>query len=367
MKKLSTAFIILTLCMGFAHAQQNVYPLPLDSGTAVKGSTFRYALSTTALKMTVTISKVQEHRGYYADFAQSLLGLTNVIQENKTYYRLENVTIDPIEVPDYNHAYLVELSAQQNKDNMLAKLATSKACDKHLGPLTSYTTYTEPVPDFFKNYSDLSYTQTEDAFVETKIIDGIVTQVPTNRTKTVSKTSSQKAQEAADAISKSRKDQYSLISGEQETPYSAETIETMLQELKQWENNYLSLFTGLTTEDVIEYNFYVIPDRQGLTPAFAFNAERGFSLENLSNNANTYSVDIQPLFNRNVECLAKEETSSKGTGYRYRKTVPAQVSLIHNNNKIHDFGVVNVRQLGEIQTLPLHQDKLIIKQIGFAF
>lgn len=366
MKKLLTAFIILTLCTGFTHAQQNVYPLPLDSGTTVKGSTFRYALPTTALKMTVTVSKVQEHRGYYADFAQSLLGLTNVIQENKTYYRLENVTIEPVEVPDYNHTYLVELSAQQNKDNLLAKLATSKACDTRLGALTSYTTYNEPVPEFFKNYSDLSYTQTEEAFVETKIIDGIVTQVPANKTKTVSKTNSQKAQEAADAISKSRKDQYSLISGEQETPYSVETMETMLQELKQWESNYLSLFTGLTTEDETEYTFYVIPDHQGTTPAFAFNADRGLSLENLAHNANTYLVDVQPLFN-NVENTAAEDKFSKSKGYRYRKAVAAQVTLIYSNNKIHDFGIVNMRQLGEIKTLPLHQDKLIIKQIGFAF
>ena len=367
MKKLSSAFIILTLCLGLANAQQNVYPLPLDSSISVKGNTFRYALPTTALKMTVTVSKVQEHRGYYADFAQSLLGLTNVIQENKTFYKLGTVTIEPVDVPDYSHTYLVELSAQQNKDNLMAKLATAKACDKHLGHLSIYTTYTEPVPDFFKNYSDLSYTQTEDAFVETKIIDGIVTQVPANKTRTVSKSNSQKAQEAADAISKSRKDQYSLISGEQETPYSVETMETMLQELKQWENNYLSLFTGLTTEDETEYTFYIIPAPQGETPAFAFSTENGLSIEQLDNNANLYSVDIQPLFNREVDHNTTEDLYSKSKGYRYRNAVPAHVAMTHQGRRIHDFGVVNLRQMGEIQTLPLHQDKLIIKQIGFAF
>ena len=140
----------------------------------------------------------------------------------------------------------------------------------------------------------------------------------------------------------------------------------MLQELKQWESNYLSLFTGLTTEDVTEYTFYVIPDRQGTTPAFAFNADRGLSLENLAYNANTYFVDIQPLFN-NLERTPAEDTFSKSKGYRYRKAVAAQVALKCNNIKIHDFGVVNMLQLGEIKTLPLHQDRLIIKQIGFSF
>jgi len=90
-------------------------------------------------------------------------------------------------------------------------------------------------------------------------------------------------------------------------------------------------------------------------------------VNNLSNSADIYSIDIQPLFSNDLGNAPKNEASSKNTGYRYRKAVLAQISLYHQGRKIHDFGVANIRQLGEIQTLPLHQDKLIIKQIGFAF
>ena len=64
-------------------AQVQVYPaghLP-DQSKLVKGSIVTYALPTTTLKMTVSVSKVQDVRGYFADYAESLLGLTNIIQQ----------------------------------------------------------------------------------------------------------------------------------------------------------------------------------------------------------------------------------------------------------------------------------------------
>ena len=111
MKKILAIFLLLTLCIGFSFAQQNVLPLPLDSNTTVKGNTLTYALPTTALKVTVTVAKTQELKGYYADYAQSLLGLSNVITENKTYYALTDVSVIPVDVPDYHNTYLVVLSS----------------------------------------------------------------------------------------------------------------------------------------------------------------------------------------------------------------------------------------------------------------
>lgn len=86
-----------------------------------------------------------------------------------------------------------------------------------------------------------------------------MTQVPANHTKTVSKSFEQKARQAADAIMKSRNDQYMLVAGEQETPYSGDAIAKMLSELKAWENNYMSLFTGVTLRDTVKYVLFITP------------------------------------------------------------------------------------------------------------
>ncbi len=367
MKNFSPSAIAIFL-FGFfisASAQHNVLPLPLDSNTTIKGYHLCYALKTTAIKVTVSATKVREIKGYYSDHAQSLLGLTHVIDENRTSYRLDKVDIAPIDIPDMDKRYMVILSGKQNKENLLAPSSKEQNANTGLLNLTSYTTQTAPIPDFFKNYADLSYTQTEDAFVETKIIDGVVTQVPANKTKVVSKTNSQKAQEAADAISKSRKDQYNLVAGEQETPYSAEAIRIMLAELKQWENNYLSLFTGITLEDEITYTFYAIPEGERTT-LFTFNPVSGLSVEQADSASDTYILSLSPLYDFPSFCNENVSAQNpKTNGYRYRTAKAYKAALEHQGSNIHDFGILNMYQFGTIKVLPTGQDKLDIQDFGF--
>lgn len=372
--KQCTLVVLLTVwgCLT-AHSQQNVLPLPLDSGITVKGSTLSYMLPTTAFKVTVDITKVREIKGYYADYAQTLLGLTNVVSENKTFYKVNHMQLEPMDVPDTRHAYLVQLTGAQ------AKTVPQETANQYPAMMLqlnsepqAFTTHSEPIPDFFKNYSDLSYTEMEDSFVETTIIDGVVTQVPANRTKTVSKTNSQKAQEAADAISKSRKDQYTLVSGEHETPYPAETLERMLQELKQWEKNYLNLFTGLVLEDNIRYTFYIVPEEGSLSmPLFACGQSDGFSTTNLTNNSNAYWITFEPMMNTTAieEALTASTPakSAKNQGYRFRKAMPVRVSLQQQQKNLHNFGIFNMRQFGRIQTLEPQQNNIEIPSIGFIF
>lgn len=367
MKNIRLHIIVLCLfgCIFSVSAQQNVLSLPLDSNTTIKGNHLNYALKTTAIKVTVSVTKIREIKGYYSDYAQSLLGLTHVIDENRTAYRLDKVTIAPIDIPDMNKRYMVILSGKQSKENLLGSPSNVPEFNPELFSLTSYTTQTTPIPEFFKNYADLSYTQMEDAFVETKIIDGVVTQVPANKTKVVSKTNSQKAQEAADAISKSRKDQYNLVAGEQETPYSAEAIRTMLAELKQWENNYLSLFTGIAIEDEIIYTFYVIPEEERTT-LFSFNSTSGLSTEQTGSADGTYILSLSPLYDDPSTCTENVSAKkSKTNGYRYRTAKAYKAALEHQGSSIHDFGILNMYQFGTIKVLPIGQDTLDIQDFGF--
>ncbi len=364
-------YILLLLAVGFfimADAQKNVHPLPLDSNHTVKGATCRYMLPTTGFKVTVSVTKVREIKGYYADYAESLLGLTNVIDENKTFYKVNEVAIEPVQLPDFNHAYLVELSKEQIKNNPLTTLnLTNTLIPEYDKGVQCYTTASTPIPDFFKNYSDPSFAEEEAAFVETKIIDGVVTQVAANHTKLVSKTNNQKAQEAADVISKSRKDRYSLVAGEQETAYSAEAIALMINELKQWEENYLSLFTGLVLEDELLYTFYISPDKAS-HPLFSFDPTHGLSTENLTGNA-VYQLNFTPVLQgEKSDLLAPQSGKEKKiVGYRFRKALPVNVKLTLQGKEIHNYGEFNMSQFGEIQTLPAGQDKLNINEFGFVF
>lgn len=362
MKKISILLIICVLSLS-SFAQVQVYPLGDLPKKGVKYvGRVQYALPTTTFKMTVSVSKVQEVRGHFADYAESLLGLTNIIQQNRTYYTLNSVVVEPVTAPDDSKVYVAYTS---NTD--LAKLWQEESMSNAVAvtPLTAYTTHSASLPDFFMNYADISYTQKSEAFVDTKIIDGVVTQVPASHTKTVSKSFESKAREAADAIMKSRKDQYDLAAGEQETPYSGEAIQTMLSELKKWENNYMSLFTGVSVSDTIVYVFYCTPKDLAPTTAFYFNSTKGFDQKEGAN-TDAYSLIFNSIYKDNI---------TKIVGFNYpeysyitRDTKPVQVSLMHANDKIHDFGVINMHQAGSLQTVhPYSNQVLGIKGIGFVF
>ena len=364
MRRLVILFAVNELFLSVS-AQIQVYPsgnFP-EKGVKWVGSV-RYALPTTTLKVTVSVSKVQEVRGYFADYAESLLGLTNIIQQNRTRYTLNSVDIEPIKAPDESKIYYAYTS---NAD--IAKLWQEESMAETNvlapAPLATYTTHTATLPDFFKNYADISYTQQSEAFVDTKIIDGVVTQVPASHTKTVSKSFESKAREAADAIMKSRKDQYNLAAGEQETPYSGEAIQTMLAELKTWENNYMSLFTGISISDTISYVFYVTPEDLTPVTAFYFNATKGFSRDK-GVDADAYKLIFNRVYKKSITEIV--DINYPQYGYVTRDTKPVQVSLAHNSSNVHDFGIINMHQAGSLQLPPLYNKQVMgVKNFGFIF
>lgn len=357
--------LVLALSTNNISAQRQVYPLPLDSTVKLSSNYFYYYLPTTAIKVDVTVTKVREIKGNYADYAERMLGLTNIISNNRTFYRLKDVNIETVVVPDLDMAFAVEPSSQQLKEQSYAKaLVNSQKCNDNKSLNSTYSTTATPLPDFFKNYANVSYTETEDAFVETKIINGVVTQVPANRTRLVNKTAEQKVQEAADRISQIRKDRNSLIAGEQEVPYSAEALQLMISQLNQSENDYLDLFRGIVLEDEMHYYFYVIPNKgQYSMPLFNIDQNEGFKLATDASAA-AYSLRINP-FNM-VMLPAKKEDKKSAQGFRVRQPQNVNIDLLHNGETIHQFGIYPMLQWGDVKVLPANLDPEL-EEVGFVF
>ena len=360
MKKTAILLIVSVLSLS-TFAQVQVYPYMEAPGNIKYKGSINYALPTTTLKMTVSVSKVQDVRGYFADYAESLLGLTNIIQQNRTYYTLNSVDVEPIRTADMDHCYRAYTTNAGIADSWSEHAFKPAAIAET--PLKTYTSHTASLPDFFKNYADISYTQQSEAFVDTKIIDGVVTQVPASHTKTVSKSFESKAREAADAIVKSRKDQYALAAGEQETPYTGEALQTMLTELKKWENNYMSLFTGVSISDTIVYVLYVTPENTGTTVAFYFDANKGLD-PTAGKESDAYSIHTTRL-NEKYTSTLKPEYPLYGMVTRIEK--PVFVTLMHKNAKVHDFGIMNMYQAGPMEEITHPKQCMDIDKIGIVF
>lgn len=363
MRKIVTLLVINLLVLS-VFAQVQVYPLNNLPEKEIKYTgSVTYALPTTTLKVTVSVSKVQDVRGYFADYAESLLGLTNIIHQNRTHYVLNSVEVEPLTTADMSNIYRAFTSNSVIAESMNAAILAPKSTysDDYL---MTYQTHTAALPEFFKNYADISYTQQQETFVDTKIIDGVVTQVPANHTKTVSKSFENKAREAADAIMKSRKDQYNLVAGEQETPYTGEALAIMLSELKNWENNYMSLFTGVSIADTIQYVLYLTPNnKMEQMTAFYFSENKGL-IPTDGAAADAYTLKFNPRYPKMIEVI---EWNYPQSGFMTRNMQPVRVSLSHDKT-VHDFGIVNMYQAGSTFVAhPSAKEPVDLNEIGIVF
>ena len=352
-------------------AQKSVVKLPVDSTYVFGSDYFIYALPQTAFQIDVVVMQNREVKGIYADYASKLLGLNNIVTQNRTTYTLKSVTVTPVTLPDEDYVYAVELSSAQKKNHFLNKLYENQIVAVKDAEYPTHDFSTQPIPDFFRYYSDLAYMEQENSYVETQIVDGVVRQVPASRVQKVTKTSEQKAQEAADMIDKIRKDRYALLAGEQEVAYQPEAFNKMIEELNELEKNYIGLFAGFTISDEVHYQVVVISGQANITPAFSFTSNDGFSADGGAT-ADTYYLTVSPQYSiEPVSVFASKQKSGKKytepNGYRIRRPVPCDVNLNHGHDVVYSMGLCPVYQFGKIETLPAGNDDFDVTKFAVIY
>lgn len=352
-------------------AQKLVTQLPVDSGFVFGSEYFIYALPQTAFQIDVVVMQNREVKGIYADYAAKLLGLNNIITQNKTTYTLKNVTVTPVTVPDEDYIFAVELSTAQKKRHFLNELYEKQVTTVQNAPYPTHDFGSQPIPDFFRFYSDLAYTEQENNYVETQIVDGVVRQVPASRVQKVTKTNDQKAQEAADMIDKIRKDRYALLTGEQEVAYQPEALSRMIDELNELEKNYIGLFAGFTVSDEVHYQVILEPGQTNITPAFSFTTNGGFSTET-ANSADSYYLAIVPQYSTApANTFASEQKNVKNyaepKGYRIRRAMPCDVALNHGHDVVFSVGTCPVYQFGKIEAMSAGNDDFDIAKFVMIY
>mgnify|MGYP002523998140 CR=1 FL=1 len=138
----------------------------------------------------------------------------------------------------------------------------------------------------------------------------------------------------------------------------------MISQLNQAENDYLDLFRGIVLEDEIHYTLYVIPEKDDTTlPLFSLDQNTGFIATNSATAAN-YSLLLTP-FNK-TKATKNQDIQSKNKGFRIRHPQAVYIDLQHNYETVHNFGIYQMLQLGEIETLPVNVDPSL-EEVGFVF
>jgi len=369
-RKLFIVFFTLSIFLN-VFSQKAVYKLPVTGGTVIINPTFFYTLPKTAFKVDVIITKTSNKKGLYADYAEKMLGITNYCKENTSFYELKNITLTPFTVPDETLKYVAELSSVQIKNGFLNTLYTNNSRGGYsLSALEQNNI--DILPDFFKNYADVIMQQTHETYTETKIIDGVVTQVPATQTKVTTKSLAQQAQEAADWIEKIRNDRYAIISFVQETPLTQEAFGYLVNQLNELEKKYLELFTGITLVEDIHETFIIYPDNERtLLPVCSIAPDDGFSTSMSKTDANNYYLKCTPQFSTVLqadfaEAISGDPKYKKNMGYSIRKAIPTVITLVHKNTESL-LGIFPIYQFGWLETLPANLDNLEIGKWGYIF
>ncbi len=370
MKRIFIAGLLLLSAFS-VFAQKKVTPLPLDSGFQFKQNYFFYALPQTAFKVNVAVARTHEMAGIYADYAEKLLGLTNVITQDKIVYSLKSIEIEQIAIPDTHHLYVVELSPKQMKNDLFTEICLKQSAAGRNAETYTYQRNNLAIPDFFRYYSDLAYMEQENSYVETQIIDGVVRQVPATKVQKVPKSNEQQAQEAADMIAKIREDRYALLTGAQEVSYSADALDRMLAQLDEMERNYIALFTGFEIEEIENHTVVVVPANES-TFAFSISPKAGFSTVAAGNNNDNYTVVLQPVdyassctdFTTQLGCAKSYKPKD---GYRIRLANPAKVLVNQGSKTVYSIEMAPIYQLGKIETLSRGHDELDIEKFGLIY
>lgn len=351
-------------------AQKSVIPFPLDSAYLPPSNSFVYALPQSVLNIKVTVAVIKQQKGKYGDFAEKMLGVSNSVRTNRTLYKVNSVEISNGVVPDPDYQYLVTLSGKEMKKMLLKKIEIESKNgimrqSKIENPLKE-----DKEASQWLYFGNLVFEEKVENYIDTKIIDGVVTQVPITNTTTIAKTLEDEAQEIADFILKIRKDRYALISEPHEYSISKEALEYTIEQMNKMEATYMELFIGSTvTEEVTEY-FSITPQKEDekIIPLFGFSETHGIVSLQSPFTSVTYQLKLEPLV-RSAELvrLMQNNRSASFDGYRVRTPLAVSVSLYKNEELVNCFGLFPIFQLNEIQVLQKNIPDFDIFQWGIVY
>jgi hypothetical protein len=329
---------------------------------------FYYALPENYFTVTVTIDKINTYKGPLVDYAGKVTGLSSVVKEDAVHYAISSITMDIHSRIDIEHVYSAEVSNTSAnayhllyKDLLLSsynKRSMSLWKEKQLLDMENTSAHRR---NRFSIYTADAMVEKYDTAYIQEVFDTIVVQIPKITKRLFAKPTQQQAEEAIKAIEMIREARWLLISGDHETDYSQ--LELMLSELQKKEDEYLTLFKGITEKEELSYTFTIFPSQKGTAitfPLFRFSekygiGDRGEDRGKINYTLRLSSKGINEAIEKadtQIEETTNKNGKTKGNGLFYRKPQYFLFSLYRENDLIQDFGIYPIAQFGKTVPMP---------------
>lgn len=318
---------------------------------------FYYSLPRNVIRLDFEVERISETKGEYADYAEELLGVDVYIKDNNTKYNIKGVKVNVMTEADdemafyisfddkvkENHAFNIDLTSEGYIRSFGVRREGLEASADNLvfdGIVEQY--------DVSKGFQYIPLREDDESDELEEDGDDVVLQKTRLSEKEV-------AQTVVDEIKRIRLAYFDLISGYQEVNYG-NTINTMLDELKKMEEEYLGLFVGKTVKHSFVKSFFVIPEKGTDNYLVAkFSESEGFNAKSGVN----VKIVLQNIASSNVKKLSEETV--KNTTYNnkmvYREPACVNMKLMIGENMILD-DRIQINQFGNYIIVPMNKMRL---------
>lgn len=274
-------FLLLGTVMFFVSCQNSWYTVSeKEADDDDRNQGVMYYLPRTALDVDITIDVHHFTPGPFAQYSDSYLNITEVEQQELTFWDIQDVAITESVEADPNACFWIVPNKElpfiaYSHHNILAGINIETKPIKTIQTGRSYLS-SKLMPDDIL-FTDLNVKKNKYEVMDTtwRVIerDSVIQRIPVYRSVEKEKGWHHKAQDAADFIIKIRKRRFKLQAAIEEQQADGEGVAIMIQKLEDLEAEYLSLFVGKTETETIHYHFKVVPE--------SFQSEQLFNLANL--------------------------------------------------------------------------------------
>lgn len=317
---------------------------------------FYYHLPRNVVKVDIVVERTQNVKGKYSSFAKELLNTDNYIKENKTTFAIKDVRVNTLTEADPDMVFFVSTIAdEKSKETINVNLALTsegiiqsfgikpakKDCEDEdrIELKANILPYIEPVSDFY--YIPLTEKEDEDEenASDSKLTDKEI------------------AQSIVEEIKKLRVAYFDLITGYQEVNYG-NTINYMIDRIKELENEYLAMFLGKTSSQVYTQTFYFTPEDVKNAVAIAkFSDTEGFNSKiGESVKINFTDLAVSPYINK----LSKEDIENVAYTNKmfYRNSAKVTMHISLGEKELSE-NRLTISQFGNVSLIPMNKMKLI--------
>lgn len=293
------------------------------SAQAVPNGSVIYALPRTTVTLTVEAQYKVFTAGPYAQYAQKYLGYDAKRSSSKECI-ITDITVTPYVEADPAERYAINLSEKVSSNFLqFCSQGLIVMSDSYTGRQIPFRFASQAGAEAFigKDPEGNLAGATTTLFRLVKSENGFE-KVGVQQSQVVEKSLEKKAEEAAKAIFNIRERKTQIITGDTDATFSGEALNAAVTELNRMEEEYLSLFYGITETSVQKVSFDVIP-KKGVNKYSAFKIADGQGLVSASAAAQGRVVSLELTAEDAGAVNASGAKSSGGAVINYR--IPAVV------------------------------------------